>query len=105
MMGGTDVEQQQQYVGSAKVQNMDLFISISQGVEPLLDTAEVGGIDMNWLHFCCWSKFSRDWNFTTFFVIIWSLVHFNFSYTVPGLGGHIYFFPSGPNFYFTFFPY
>ena len=27
-----------------------------------------------------------------------------FSYMVPGLG-HIYFFPSGPNFYFTFFPY
>ena len=41
---------------------MDLFISISQGVAPLIDTAEVGGIDMNWLHFCCWSKFSRDWS-------------------------------------------
>ena len=70
---------------------MHLFISISQGVAPTLDTAEVGGIDMNWLHFCRWSKFSRDWNL-------------NFSYTVPGLGGRIYFFRVVPFFILLSFP-
>ena len=63
---------------------MDLFISISRGVAPLIDHAKMGGIDMNWLHFCCWSKFSRDWSTLIFLTrSLVSAVIFIFFRVVP----------------------
>ena len=56
----------------------------------------------------CWGGWNNRYELVAFLLLVSifkRLVHFNFSYTVPGLGGHIYFlFRVVPIFILPFFP-